>query len=122
VGCLILDNLDIIKKRKGSYPHEIPLNPCIYIYTFHKIISKPYLYSMYQACYGELPWLHPTGPYRAQGPRLLLLLAAGADPTITSSQGRSAMDFAQEMSVLGQKEDDLTAIVTIFVRENGDTI
>ena len=107
MGCLILDNLEIIKKRKGSYPHEIPLNPCIYIYI--------------QACYGELPWLHPTGPYRAQGPRLLLL-AAGADPTITSSQGRSAMNFAQEMSVLGQKDGDLTAIVTIFVRENGDTI
>jgi len=32
------------------------------------------------------------------------------------------MDFAQEMSVLGQKDGDLTAIVTIFVRENGDTI
>eukprot|EP00435_Cladocopium_sp_Y103_P006339 s1959_g2.t1 len=29
---------------------------------------------------------------------VLLLLAAGADPTITSSQGRSAMDFAQEAS------------------------
>lgn len=61
---------------------------------------------------------------------VLLLLAAGADPTITSSQGRSAMDFAQEASqaeinhllhqVVAQKDRNSRGLSCSSIVERGD--